>query len=132
MFKYFKKHRTFIAIILLSILLTTFLFLPTQTQVVSMLMVLISIGIVTVIIFEKHWIAYQQAECTREKMIRNLALDLLGLLFTMGVAMYIGRLAGGYFGIHAGFWFGLFAGFLVGFVAAWVVRSIWGRLVALI
>jgi len=80
-------------------------------------------------ILQTHWKAYRQAECTREKMIRNLALNLLGLLFTLGAAMYIGRLAGGYFGIRAGFWIGLFAGFLGGFLAAWVVRSIWGRLV---
>ena len=64
-------------------------------------------------------------------MKRNLILDLIGLLLTMGAAMYVGRLAGGYVGLHAGFWFGLLAGFLGGFLAVWAVRSAWGRVVAL-
>jgi len=76
---------------------------------------------------QKHWQRFNQAECTREKMIRNLALDIIGLLLTLSAAMYVGRLAGGYFGLRAGFWFGLMAGFLGGFVAAWAVRSVWGR-----
>ena len=68
----------------------------------------------------------------RKKMTRNLILDILGPLFTMGAAMYVGRLAGGYFGIRAGFWIGLLAGFLGGFLAAWMVRSVWGRLSGII
>ena len=64
-------------------------------------------------------------------MIRNLVLDLLGLILTIGAAMYVGRLTGGYFGLRAGFWVGLIAGFLAGFFAAWVVRSVWGRFIIL-
>ncbi|MGD8405950.1 MAG: hypothetical protein PVJ21_20005 [Anaerolineales bacterium] len=81
-----------------------------------------------VLILRKHWGTYQQAECTREKMIRNLSFDILGFLLTMGTAMYVGRLAGGYVGLHNGFWIGLLAGFLGGFAAAWTVRAVWGRL----
>ena len=82
----------------------------------------------TIIIFQQHQRAYDNAECTRERMARNLSLDLLGLLFTMGVAMFIGRWAGSYVGLRAGFWVGLVAGFASGFLAAWGMRSVWGRL----
>ena len=81
------------------------------------------------LILQKHWKAYQQAECTREKMMHNLAFDIISLLLTMGAAMYVGRLAGGYFGLRAGFWLGMLAGFLGGFVAAWMVKYLLGQLV---
>ena len=94
-----------------------------------MLVLLISITMAIALILRKHWKTYQQAECTREKMIRNLSLDILGFLLTMGTAMYIGRGAGEYFGVRSGLWIGLLASFLGGFVAAWAVRSVWGRLI---
>jgi hypothetical protein len=130
MFDSLKKPHTLITIILTLILLASVFLFPTFTPKVSMLVLLISIGLALKIILLKHWDAYQKAECTREKMNRNLILDLLGLLLTMGAAMYTGRLAGGYVGLHAGFWFGMIAGFLGGFAAAWAVRSAWGRVVA--
>ena len=131
MLKYLEKYRTLIAIILISILLVTFLFLPAHMQVASIVMLLISIGMAMLMIIQKHQRAFQNAEYTREKMTRNLSLDLLGLLLTMGAAMYVGMLAGSYVGIRAGFWVGLLAGFVGGFVAAWVVRFVWGKVVAL-
>lgn len=100
---------------------------PELTRLISIHVLLISIGLMVGNIFKNHRQAYQRAECTREKMVRNLGFDLFGLLLTMGAAMYFGRLAGGYFGLRAGFWIGLISGFLGGFAAAWAVRSAWGR-----
>lgn len=131
MLKNYGKYQIFVAITLVSIFLATILFLPSFAQLASVIMVLISIGIAVTLIFQKNWLTYQQAECTREKMIRNLAFDLLGLFLTMGAALYAGGLAGGYVGLRAGFWFGLAAAFLAGFAAAWAVRSVWGRWAAL-
>jgi len=125
-----KKPHTLIAIFLTATLVISVLYFPIWGQIVSVLVLLTSIGMAIALILKKHWETYQQAECTREKMIRNLAFDIFGFLLTMGAAMYIGRLTGGYFGLHNGFWFGLLAGFAGGFVVAWAVRSVWGRLVA--
>jgi len=77
----------------------------------------------------RHWVVYQAGETTRGQMVRDTTLDLIGLALTMGAAIFVGRLAGGYFGVLAGFWIGILAGFAGGFFAAWVVRSVWGRLV---
>lgn len=120
-----------ISILLLSALIASVIFRLNITPSISLTLLTISFGMAIFFIIQKHWKSYQQAECTNEKMIRNLALDIIGLLLTMGVAMYVGRLAGVYFGLRSGFWFGLIAGFLGGFGAAWAVRSAWGRLVAL-
>jgi hypothetical protein len=128
MLKFIKKIQTLIVIIFTLALLIMMFFLPAIAQIASIVILLISISMAFVFTFQKHWSLYQQAESTREKMTRNLILDLLGLLFTMGAAMYVGRLAGGYFGFRAGFWVGLLAGFVGGFLAAWLVRSAWGKL----
>lgn len=124
-----KKPHTLIAISLTLTLVISVLYFPIFAQIANMLVLLISIGMAIMLIIRKHWETYQQAECTREKMIQNLAFDIIGLLLTMGAAIYVGRLTGGYVGLHNGFWFGLLAGFLGGFVAAWAVRSVWGRLI---
>jgi hypothetical protein len=128
--KYLENKRVFFIILFiiasLGILLTWSIF----SRPISIIILLTSISTTIAFTVRKHWQSYQQAECTREKMTRNLILDLFGLLFTMGAAMYIGRLAGAYFGIHNGFWIGLLAGFLGGFLAAWMVRSVWGKLVS--
>ena len=129
--KHLEIQRNFFSIILVIVSMGILITWPVLSRPASILILLTSIGMAITVTAQKCWQDYQQAECTREKMIRNLALDLLGLLLTMGAAMYIGRLAGGYFGIRAGSWIGLFAGFLSGFLAAWLVRSIWGRLVTL-
>jgi Ca2+/Na+ antiporter len=118
-----------IPLFLLVALLASMFYWPNTTSWISIILLFISIGTALFLIFQKHRQSYQQAECTREKMVRNLGFDLLGLLLTLVTAMYCGQLAGGYFGLRAGFWIGLLAGFLGGFVAAWVVRSVWGKLV---
>ena len=120
-----------IPLFLLVALLVSMFFWPNITPWISIIMLVASIGTAFFIIVQKHWKSYQQAECTREKMIRTLTFDLLGLVLTIAAAMYIGRLAGGYFGLRAGFWFGLLAGFIGGFMAAWTIRLAWGRLVVL-
>ena len=122
-----QKHAPIISILLLIALLATLFFYPAASRVLSTIVIVFGIGTAIILTVQKHWQTYQNTEYTREKMIRNLALDLLGLALTMGAAMYAGRLAGGYFGIRAGLWAGLFAGFAGGFAAAWAVRSVWGR-----
>jgi hypothetical protein len=118
-----------IPLFLLLALLASMFFWPNITGWISIAMLTVSIGIAIFLSARKHWKAHQQAECTREKMIRNLTLDILGFLLTMGAAMYAGGMAGGYLGLQTGIWFGLLAGFAGGFLAAWVVRSAWGKLV---
>ena len=129
MLKYLEKHRTLIAIILTLALLAIGFLLPELTQAVSVIVLSISIGMAIVLIARNHWKSYQQAEFTRERMIRNLTRDVIGLLLAMSAAIFAGGQAGQWTGMQAGLWAGLGAGFVVGFLAAWAVRSMWGRLV---
>lgn len=118
-----------IPLLLLLALLASMFFWPNVAPLISIALLVISIGMTLFLTAQKHWQTYRKAEYTREKALRNLILDLLGLLLTMGTAIYVGGLAGGYFGVRTGLWFGLLAGFAGGFLAAWLVRSTWGKLV---
>ena len=115
MLKPLQKHAPTISILLLVALLAALFFYPAASRVLSTIVIVFGIGTAITFSVQRHWQTYQQAEYTREKMIRNLALNLLSLLLTMGAAMYAGR------------WAGLVAGFAGGFAAGFAVRSVWGR-----
>ena len=124
MLKFIKKIQTLIVIIFTLTLLIIMFFLPAFVQIASIVVLSISISMAFMFTFQKHWNSYQQAECTREKMTRSLIFDITGLLFTMGAAIYAGRLTGGDFGIRAGFWIGLLAGFLGGFLSPYFFTAV--------
>ena len=129
MLKHFEKHRLLISILLTTVTLATLYLWPAYSRPISSGILLMSMGMAVAFIAQKHRQAYDQAECTREKMKRNMSLDIVGLLSSVAVAIFAGGLAGQWAGMRAGLCAGLVAGFLVGFLAAWVVRSIWGWLV---
>ena len=124
-----RSFLTSISLLLLLALIASMFLWPGITPWLSLTILVFGVGTTIFLTVQKHLQSYCQAECTREKMVRNLALDFLGLLLTLGAAMYAGGVAGGYLGLRAGFWFGLLAGFAGGFLATWGMRSAWGRLV---
>ena len=105
---------------------------PNPTSMLSVFTLIMSLGMMAVSITKKHLHTYQKAEYTREKMKRNLSLDLIGLLLTMAAAIFAGGRAGQWAGVQAGTWAGLLEGFAVGFLAAWVVRLLWGKVVRVV
>jgi len=129
MIKFYKNREILFLIVIAMVILLVFLSLRTYSDVILIISTIVILLPMLGFTTKKHWEAHQLAECTREKMIRNLTFDLVGLLLTMGAALYVGRLAGEYFGLRVGFWLGLLAGFLGGFLAAWLIRFVWGKLV---
>ena len=129
MIELLEKKRILIGFVLVLIVFATIITSPVFLRIISITLVLLSISMAILFIFRKHREHHQQAGCSRDKMIRYLTFDLLGLLFTLVAAIFGGRFAGGFIGLHAGFWFGLLAGFAGGFMAAWGIRAVWGRLV---
>ena len=95
-----------IPLFLLVALLASMFFWPNITPWISIILLVISIGMTLFLIVQKHWQSYQQAECTREKMIRNLTRDVLGLLLAMSAAIFAGGQAGQWAGMQAGLWVG--------------------------
>ena len=128
MLNHLEKHRLLISIVLTTVTLATLFLWPAYSRPISTGILLMSMSMAVGFIAQKHRQAYDQAECTREKMTHNLSLDVVGLLFSVTAAILAGGLAGQWAGLRAGLWAGLAAGFLVGFLAAWAVRFAWGRL----
>ena len=120
-----------IPLFLLVALLVSMFFWPNIAPWISIILLVISIGTALFLIVQMHWQNYRQAECTRERMTRNLTRDVFGLLLGMSVAIFAGGTAGQWAGMQAGLWAGLGAGFAVGFLAALLVRSVWGKVVPL-
>jgi hypothetical protein len=127
-----KKHWNFLYIIFVTVPMLSLLFWPAFLGLMGRATLIWSIATAIIFSVQNHWQAYLQAECTREKMVHNLSLDLIGLLLTMAAAIFVGGQAGHWAGVRTGLWTGLAAGFLVGFLAAWIVRSVWGRVTKLV
>jgi len=128
------KHAPTISILLLIALLATLLFYPASSSAVSMVIIVFGIGtaiagIGTAIAFVIHgnWGKHKAGELSKTEFLRNTTLDLLGLVLTMGVAMWLGRLAGGYAGQIWGMLAGIVAGIAVGFGAVFLVHRIWRK-----
>ena len=118
-----QKYAPTISILLLVDLLTALFFYPLSSRVLST--IIIAFGVGTAIIFTVHgnWQEHnpltssgqEKGNTTRPQFIRNTLIDLLGLALVMGVAMWLGRLAG------------IIAGMAVGFGVAFLVQKVWGK-----
>ncbi len=144
MLKIFQKYAPTISILLLVSLLIALFFYPPSSRVLSSIIIVFGIG--TAIIFTLHgnWRAHnpstssrqEKGNTTRPQFIRNTFIDLLGLALVMGVAMWLGRLAGTYarqsWGITSSplgaSLAGIIAGMAVGFGVAFLVQKVWGKI----
>ena len=80
MLNHLEKHRLLISIVLTTGTLATLFLWPAYSRPISTGILLMSMSTAVAFIAQKHRQAYDQAECTREKMKRNLSLDVVGLL----------------------------------------------------
>ena len=135
MLKTLQKHAPTISILLLIALLVALLFYPDSSRNLSMGILTFSIGTAIIFIIHRNWQKQKEDELSNTDFLRNTALDLVGLALTMGAAIWLGRLAGGYAGMAVGsragqLWgmlAGISAGMMAGFIAAWSVGRVWGR-----
>ena len=103
-----------------------------------------SIGTAIIFIIHRNWQKHnpstgtgqEHSENSLSEFLRITALDLIGLALTMGAAIWLGRLAGGYTGMavgsRAGQLWGMLAGLTVGIMAgvgaAFLTLCFWGVL----
>jgi hypothetical protein len=128
MFSILQKSWPFISITLLIALIVSLFTYPSLSSWLSVIMLISSLGMAIFFITQKHLPPYKQGQLTRIKFTRNILLDLLGLLLTIGAASYLGGMAGRW-ASNYGLWTGFAVGMVVGFAGALGVRSAWGRMV---
>ena len=110
-----------ISILLVITLFITLFLYPNSSSTFPILILIISIGIAIIFTIHRNWEIHQQAQepeksngAARKQFIRNTIIDLLGLALTMGTAIWLGRLAGGYAGQAVGINIGLGWGMIAG------------------
>jgi hypothetical protein len=140
----FERRRAIISILLIFALLACLLFRPGVSRPLGLVVVLISVGMAITFTVQKHIRAWQKGQIDRPTMIRNIVVEVLGVLITITavllvagkVAQVVGMAAGGAIesqwpgaGMPLGILSGLLAGILVGIGIGLLVQLTWGRLV---
>ncbi len=127
MLKLLQKHARALSILLLIALLAAFFFAPASAQILSITIIIFGIG--TAVIFTIHTNRELKTnnDLTNPAFLRNTLLDLLGLALVMGLAMYFGRLAGGYAGQSWGLLAGIIVAMAAGFGTAFLVGRGWEK-----
>ena len=120
-------------LLILVLILSIFLF-PIATPALGMGLIVISLSIALFSIFRKHRTAYQQGRLTRAAFVRNMFLDVFGILLAMALAVLLGSYLAGLVTLPissdstrllAGIIVALPVGLGVGFFVNWT----WGRLI---
>ena len=125
--KLLQKYALIISVASLVILLVTVVFYPDISRILSAVLLIFGIGAVTLFTLHSNWKTKQNDELTNAQFARNTTIDLLGLALTMGAAMWLGRMVGGYASETLGVIAGIVAGMVVGFGAALVIGKLWGK-----
>ncbi len=118
---------------ILVLLLSPWLF-PSVTPALTVALLLFSLGIAIFIVLKKHRTAYLQGQITRWMFVRNICLDLFGILLAVVLAGLLARYVAGIVtkpigSATARVAAGIVLGLLVGIVVGALVNSLWGRFV---
>jgi hypothetical protein len=142
--KLLEKYWPLISILLLLALLACLLFWPGIARPLGLTVLLVSLTVGMLLVSQKHLRAYRQGQLDRPALVRNLAVEISGVLLTFAAVLFLAGRVAQTAGLAAGSaaevrWLGsgtvagLLAGVLVGLVlglaVGWLVQVTWGRLV---
>jgi hypothetical protein len=120
-------------LLLLVLLLSMWLF-PSATFALGIALIVTSLSIAIFAIFRKHGTTYRQGKLTRSEFLRNILLDISGILLAVTLAGLLGRtiaeivtqpISNDLGRLIAG----IFIGLLVGIGVGVFVNRAWGRFV---
>ncbi len=131
MLTFVESRWPFLSILLLLILLAMLSFMPSIAGAFSIIMLVLSIGMATVFIVRRQLQAYRAGKIDHISMIRNIVVEVIGLLLTIVLAALIVRSAAERMNLSSG-WTGIAIAIalsiLIGLVIGWLVKVTWGRL----
>lgn len=124
----------FIPFLLLLVLLLSMWLLPSATSVLGIVLIVLSLALTFFTIFRKHHTAYLQGKLTRVALVRNMFLDVFGILLAVVLAGLLGRYVAGLVTrpISNDLWrliATILIGLLVGIGVGLLVNRAWGRFV---
>ncbi len=132
----FKNYRTLISVALLLVVLFFARQFPAAGLILGMTFFLFSLIIASLAVIGKHREAYRQGQITRAIFIRNIFVEILGVLIAMALAVLLGRYIAQIATEHINnaltkFIAGILIGLLVGIGVSILVKHAWGRIVKL-
>jgi membrane-bound metal-dependent hydrolase YbcI (DUF457 family) len=143
MLKRIEKYWPFISLLLLAVILAFQFFRPADIRPLSLIVMGVGLGAVIAFTTQRHVQAHREGKTTRQALVRDILVDVLGALLTMALVILAGGRAGVYagqvigreaeairagWGIPAGILAGVLAGLMVGFCVGWLVQKIWERM----
>jgi hypothetical protein len=120
---FFAVYWPKLSLLLIILLILSFIYAPAISSWVGVVLLLGTLIAALGASYQKH----TRSQISGVRVTLNILLDILGLLFVIFIASYLGGLAGTWASQY-GLYLGLAAGVLAGFLSAWGVRKVWGKL----
>jgi len=112
------------------ILLAVLIFMPRISGAFSIAVLLISLGLAIVFIVRRQLKSYRSGKTNRAGMLRNITVEIFGLLLTIALAFLIVVRVIRMMNLSSGLWemgIAIFLSLLIGLVIGWLVKVTWGR-----
>ncbi|HMB23558.1 MAG TPA: hypothetical protein VKP08_12030 [Anaerolineales bacterium] len=124
----------FIPFLLLLVMLLSIWLLPSATPALGIALVVVSLVLAFFSVWAKHRTVYHEGRITRIVLVRNVFLDMFGILLAMTLAILLARYVVGIAtqpidNDTARLIASILIGMLVGIVVGMSVNGIWGRFV---
>jgi hypothetical protein len=129
-----KKYSTVTSLLLVCLLFVVTWFYPSVGIVVGTSLLFLALAMACIAVLRKHRKSYLQGDITYYIFIRNIALEISGILLAMICAAFLGNYVAtiatqsiddGLIRFAAGVFVGLLAGMMIGLA----IQRVWGRLV---
>ena len=131
MIAFFESRWIIISISLLLILLAVPFFMPSMLGTISVATLLVSLGMAIVFIVRRQLKSYRSGKINRAGMLRNIIVEIFGLLLTITLAfLIVGRLIET-MNLSSGLWemgIAIALSLLIGLIIGWLVKVTWGKL----
>jgi hypothetical protein len=129
-----KKYSTIISLLLVLLLLVVAWFYPSLGLILGTILLFLALSAACITVIRKHHKSYRRGEITTYAFMRNVVLEIAGILLATACAAllgnYIALMATQSIGdILIRFAAGVFVGLLIGMTMGTVVRKLWSRFV---
>jgi ABC-type bacteriocin/lantibiotic exporter with double-glycine peptidase domain len=134
-----QKYYPAISAIFILILIASFFLWPQNSSLLAIAIIILGFGMSLALIIQQNREAKAQSKLPRAVMVRNIAIDALGLILVICAASFVGRTISVWAGnvaMQSQPGWGIFlvpvVGFSLAFATGWGMRIIWGKVARII
>ncbi len=136
MLKTLEKSWPILSVVFILFILASLFFWSSITRLVSLIVMAVGLAAIITFTIQRYVQVHKQGKITHQVLVRNILVDVTGILLTMAAIIllagkasaYVGQAAAKSWGVTAGILLSLAAGLVVGFGVSLLVRWGWGKL----